>query len=371
MSRPLTIIIKTTSECNMACCYCDADIYSHKRISFEILARVTRGALGTHGPVTFVWHGGEPLLMGKEFYLKALWLQQRYKSPGQRVTNSLQTNGTLLDEDWLDFFDQAGVSVSLSLDGPALLHNRNRLLTNKQGTFEKVMHAVGLMRKRNRGFGVLAVVTDDMIRLSARELFRFFVDNDLKSFALLCQHPAINVGRSVFVPRSKQSGFLREIFDLWLAEDDPQVCVRELDSIVRALLGGQRTSCLLAGDCIGTYFAIDPDGDVFHCDEFMFDPAYRLGNVRMDDFEGLRNGVTVRSLKSRNAEQIESLDCPWLAVCNGGCPKDRYVGERLNRDVHCCGFADLIEHIWSRIAVNVSTLRSPGPVPRRIDGAAS
>jgi len=320
-------------------------------MSFGVLAQLTKKALQSHRDVSFIWHGGEPLLLGKEFYRKAVWLQNRYRSSDQRVTNTVQTNGTLLDEEWLDLFDAGGFAIGLSVDGPGLLHDRNRILQGQQGTFDRVMHAVSLMRKRSRGFGVLAVVSDDTIRLGAREFFRFFVDNGLKNFALLCQRPALNVGQTDYIPRSQHSGFVREIFDLWLAEDDPEICIRDFDSIVRALLGGRHSTCLLAGGCIGAYFAVDMVGDIYHCDEFMFDPEYRLGNITVDDLGQPALSVNIQALSRRNAEEIARLDCPWLPICNGGCPKDRYVGRKFASDgnVRCCGFADLIEHISSRI----------------------
>jgi uncharacterized protein len=351
LAGSLSLIVKTSSACNMACRYCDADIYSHQRMSFGVLAQLTKKALQSHRDVSFIWHGGEPLLLGKEFYRKAVWLQRRYRGPDQRVTNTVQTNGTLLDEEWLDLFDAGGFAIGLSVDGPALLHDQNRILRGQQGTFDRVMHAVSLMRKRSRGFGVLAVVSDDTIRLGAREFFRFFVDNGLKNFALLCQRPALNVGQTDYIPRSQHSGFVREVFDLWLAEDDPEICIRDFDSIVRALLGGRHSTCLLAGGCIGAYFAVDVVGDVYHCDEFMFDPEYRLGNIAVDDFGQPALSMNIEALSRRNAKEIARLDCPWLRICNGGCPKDRYVGRRFASDgnVRCCGFADLIEHIWSRI----------------------
>ena len=347
----LSLIVKTSSACNMACRYCDADIYSHQRMSFGVLAQLTKKALQSHRTVNFIWHGGEPLLLGKDFYRKAVWLQQRYRRPDQHLTNTLQTNGTLLDEEWLDLFDAGGFSIGLSIDGPALLHDRNRILRSQHGTFDRVMHALSLLRKRSRGFGVLAVVTDDTIRLGAREFFRFFVDNGLKNFALLCRRPALNVGQADYVPRSEHSRFVREVFDLWLAEDDPDICIRDFDSIVRALLGGRHSTCLLAGGCIGAYFAVDMIGDVYHCDEFMFDPEYRLGNITVHDLWQPVMSVKIQALSQRNAEEIERLDCPWLPICNGGCPKDRYVERSFAREgkVRCCGFADLIAHISSRI----------------------
>jgi uncharacterized protein len=361
----LSLIVKTSSACNMACRYCDADIYSHKRISFEVLAHLVTKALKTGADVKFVWHGGEPLLLGKEFYRKAVWLQQRCQLPQQRIINSLQTNGTLFDEDWLDFVDQAGFNIGLSLDGPAQLHDKNRVLANGRGSFEKVLRAATLMKEHNREFSVLAVVTDDSIRIGAEEFFRFFVDNGLKKFALLCQQPAMNVGRGEYISRQTQSQFLCDIFDLWLAEDDPEICIREFDSILRRLIGGQHTSCLLAGGCIGKHFAIDPDGSVFHCDEFMFDPSYNLGNIRTIDFEALQSADKIQYLSRANFENIRTLDCPWLSVCNGGCPKDRYVDRIFNPAARCCGFADLIEHIWLRLEENPNLAGGLGLPPRK------
>lgn len=363
MFGSLSLNVKTISACNMACRYCDADIYSHKRISFEVLAHLVKKGLETGADVNFVWHGGEPLLLGKEFYRKAVWLQQRFKLPKQRVTNSLQTNGTLLDEAWLDFFDQAGFSISLSLDGPAQLHDKHRILSKGPGTFEKVMHAAMLMKERNREFGVLAVVTEDTIRLGAKDFFRFFIDNGLKKFDLLCRHPAINVGQGEYISRDTQSRFLRDVFDLWLIQDDPEVCIRQFDSILRRLLGGQHTLCVLAGSCFGKYFTIDPDGSVFHCDEFMFDQAYNLGNIRTTDFQALQRTDKIQSLDRENSENLQALDCPWVSVCNGGCPKDRYINRLFGRTTRCCGFAHLIEHILLRLEENPNLTGRLGFLP--------
>ena len=369
MFGSLSLNVKTISACNLACRYCDADIYSHKRISFEVLAHLVRKGLTTGADVNFVWHGGEPLLLGKEFYRKAVWLQQRFKLPQQRVTNSLQTNGTLLDEGWLDFFDQAGFSIGLSLDGPAQLHDTHRVLAKGASSFDKVMRAARLMKQRHREFGVLAVVTEDTIRLGAKELFRFFVDNGLKKFDLLCQHPAITVGRGEYISRDTQSRFLRDVFDVWLAEDDPEVCIREFDSILRRLIGGQHTLCVLAGGCIGKYFSIDPDGSVFHCDEFMFDPTYNLGNIRTTDFQAMQRSDKIQYLNRDNYESIQALDCPWVSVCSGGCPKDRYLNRLFGLTGRCCGFADLIEHILLRLEENPNLAGRLGFPPRTRDSS--
>jgi uncharacterized protein len=353
---PFTLIVKTSSACNMACKYCDADIYSHEKMSFKVLAHLIKKALNTHQNVHFIWHGGEPLLLGINFYQKAVWLQKKCLNSGQLVSNSIQTNGTLLDEKWLHFIDSCGFSIGLSIDGPAVLQNKHRVLQNQDGTFDKVMQAVSLLRCNKKEFGVLAVVTDDTIKFGAKNFFNFFVENGLKNFNLLCQQPAIIVGGTNRIQRSTHSQFLKEVFDLWYDLDDPDIHIRDFDSIMSALIGGQHTSCILAGGCIGKFFGVNTNGDIYHCDEFMADPRYIVGNVVNNNFEDIISGIQIDALKKENEDQIRLLDCKWVQICNGGCPKDRYVARmfagREGKQIHCCGYADLIEHIQSRLLEN-------------------
>jgi uncharacterized protein len=121
----------------------------------------------------------------------------------------------------------------------------------------------------------------------------------------------------------------------------------------------------MAGGCIGKYFAIDPDGSIFHCGEFMFDPNYNLGNIQTIDFEALQSADKIQDLNRANSESIRTLDCPWISVCNGGCPKDRYIDRIFNPTARCCGFADLIEHIWLRLEENPDLARSLGVAPSK------
>jgi serine-type anaerobic sulfatase-maturating enzyme len=351
MQPILSLIVKTSSSCNLACRYCDADIYSNQRMSFEILAYAIKRALDAARNVRFIWHGGEPLLLGRNFYKKVVYLQQNCLSESQKVFNSLQTNGLLLDEEWLDFFDKYDFKVGLSLDGPEELHNKNRISKIGAGSYENVTKAISLMKKRNIPFGVLSVITDDTIKLGPKRFFDFFLRNDIKSFALLCQRPAVIVGQDDYMSRIKHSQFVNEIFDLWYERNDPDVHIRDFESILSALVGGEHRSCLLEGNCIGKYFGINFNGDVYHCDEFMFDSSYKLGNVITDGFAEMRSSKQISMLRTENESEIGNLQCKWTPVCNGGCPKDRYVAKIFsNGPIKCCGYADLIDHIVKRIS---------------------
>jgi uncharacterized protein len=301
--------------------------------------------------VYFIWHGGEPLLLGKNFFKKIVYLQQNYVKDDQVIHNSLQTNGYLLDEEWLEIFKKYNFSIGLSLDGPAELHDKNRILRNASGSHSKIMKNISLMRTKNIDFGVLSVVTDDSLKIGAKKFFEFFIHNNIRNFALLCQRPAINVGHKDYLKRIDHSGFVNEMFDIWYYLDDPSVHIRDFESILSALVGGHHKVCLLEGNCIGKYFGINFNGDVYHCDEFMFDPEYKLGNVVNDNFDDISLSTNISRLKARNEEEIHQLQCKWLDVCNGGCPKDRYVNTKFaDGTVRCCGFSNLIEHIAERIS---------------------
>jgi uncharacterized protein len=347
----LSLIVKTSSSCNFICKYCDAYIYSNKRISFEVLVWLIKRALDTAKSVQFIWHGGEPLLLGKNFFRKLVYMQQNYVKQGQFIHNSLQTNGSLLDKDWLDIFKQFNFGIGLSLDGPEELHNENRILRNGTESYPKVIEAIHLMKRENIPYGVLAVITDQTLKIGAKRFFEFFLQNDIKSFALLHQRPAMNVGREGYVNNADHYSFMNEIFDLWYYHDDPSVHIRDFESILSALIGGHHKSCLLAGNCIGRYFGINFNGDIYHCDEFMFDPEYKLGNVINDNFEDILLSTNIATLKTRNEDEIHQIRCKWLPICNGGCPKDRYVSRKCQDGVvKCCGYSDLITHIVERIS---------------------
>ena len=157
VKRSLSLIMKVVSTCNLACRYCDADIYSNRRMSLDTLSQVITKALNYADYVEFIWHGGEPLLMGIQFHEKAVELQKRYKREGQTIVNTLQTNGTLISQEWVDFFKANDFHVGVSLDGAPEVQNANRIFRNGQGSFEQVMRGVRLLRENGVEFGVLEI----------------------------------------------------------------------------------------------------------------------------------------------------------------------------------------------------------------------
>jgi uncharacterized protein len=270
----------------------------------------------------------------------------------QNITNALQTNGTLLDNEWLDILDGGGFSVGLSIDGPPELHNRNRIFQKGEGSFEKIIQAVSLMKSRKISFGALSVVTESTIKLGPEKYFNFFVENNLKNLSIICQRPALISGKEKYITRNSHSQFVNEVFDLWYELNDPDFHIRDFESIIRNLLGSEHSMCLLGGGCIGKYLAINVNGDAYHCDEFMIDPKYKVGNIIADSLQDILSSEQMKLLIDNNDDEIHQLECKWFPICKGGCPKDRYVTRKMegNKKIRCCGYADLIQHIQNRIS---------------------
>ena len=328
-------------------------------MSFEVLATLTCKALRPleHRRIQFIWHGGEPLLLGLEFYTKALRLQQEFKRPGQMITNSLQTNGTLVDDSWCDFFKQFGFSIGISIDGPAEIHDRNRFDAAGRGSFAKVERAIRLLQKWEIPFGLLMVLNRTSLQASPIDIFRFFLDLGVQAFAFLPARPD-NVSRTGELPTTdyvspaEYTAFMKGIFDQWYAMDDPSVQIRELNSLVSALVGGTVSICTLAGDCLGQYFHVEPQGDLYHCDKFLGDPHYCVGNVMKDTFPEIRGSDHFLTLVAEERERIQKLKkCPWFELCHGGCPHDRYIAEKYlpGYDGTCCGQSELIKYICEHV----------------------
>ena len=374
MPSTLNLIVKTTRKCNLRCSYCHDWRSRGQPLSFETLAHLTAKALRNPDRhlVNFIWHGGEPLLLGQDFFKRALTLQQRFLKPRQYVINSLQTNGTLLTEDWCEFFKRNRFTVGLSIDGPERIHNLNRSYASGRGSYDDVTRAVELLKRTGLNFGVLLVLNQNTASLTPRQIFDFML-NDLgvKAFSFLPAVPDNVPGElsgerltTDFFDMRRYSDFMAGIFDEWFALDDPEIRIREIDGILRSIMGGNPQACTLAGNCIGENYHIESGGEIFHCDKYVGDPAYRVGNIITDDFESIAATEKFRDLVAgeRRSQALMSA-CPHHAICNGGCPHDRYIARKYDAtfDGRCCGQSALIEHIKARIGGSADNARAREP----------
>jgi len=362
-SGQLGLIVKSTRKCNLRCAYCHDWRSSSVMMPFEVLVALIAKALSAPdvNVVQFIWHGGEPLLLGRMFYLKALRLQQEFRQDNQVVVNSLQTNGTLIDEVWCRFFKEWGFHIGVSIDGPEALHNRNRRYASGKGSFFDVRQGIQLLQEYDIPFGVLMVVNADTILMDPKMIFEFLTQElGVSCFAFLPVRPPN-------FPDKKDGGdyislydyciFMQGVFDAWYELDDPSIRIRELISILDAVVGGSPHMCTLTGNCYGEYFHVEPNGDLFHCDRFFGDPQYQVGNILQNGFPEVWQSKRLQSLLEGENQQLQKLKaCQWFHVCHGGCPHDRYIAAKYAADYDgvCCGMDTLIEYIYQRVNADVT-----------------
>ncbi len=327
--------------CNLECDYCyflkKADLYpgSSFRMSDEVMEKYIRQTIeGQRGPaVTIAWQGGEPTLMGLEFFRRAMAVQQKYLRPGMAVENALQTNGVLLDEDWCAFLRENNFLVSLGLDGPRELHDAYRHDKAGGSVFDQVVGAARMMRKQGVAFNVLCAVNAVNSRRPL-EVYRFFRDElgtrHIQFIPLVerdndsgYQEGTRLTDRSV---QPEQYGrFLVEVFDEWLRRDVGEMVVQPFDGVLASRLRGYSTLCIFRPSC-GDSAALEHNGDLYSCDYFV-EPGYYLGNIREKPVAELVGSAKQQAFGRAKSETLPRYcrECEYLFACFGECPKNRVL----------------------------------------------
>ena len=354
--RPaIVMIMKGTRLCNLRCTYCNqwAD-GPNQTMRFPVLLRAVRDVLRAPGVrhVQFVWHGGESTLLPLEFYRKALWLEQQFTRPGQVVRNAIQTNGTRLTDEWLDFLRRHEFSVGVSLDGPAEIHDRRRLDVAGRPTSARVRAGLESLRAAGIAHGVLLVVDDAVVDFGARPLLDHLLDIGVTGVDFLNALPRNTaVGAPVeglYLAWPRYVEFLREVFRCWWPDLADRLAIRELSGLVGQLSGGPPGTCVFAGNCFGAFLTVDPAGDVSACDKYVDDADYRFGNLLGEDLSSIAASGRLADIRADNAAEVDAMrGCRWFDVCQGGCPHDRYTSLRRRPGAgrRCCGFAPLLADI--------------------------
>ncbi len=291
--RLMTLVVKTASYCNLRCSYCYIaphneqkgdriieDAIARKAVEdYARLARAGRGCGASYNLASFLWHGGEPLLAGAAFFEHVFEYQRQCFGEMNQVRNCLTTNGVLVDERWIELFKNHRVDLSVSIDGPPLLHDRHR--RTRSGFGSSAAAVAGYLALRDAGLspGVMMVVTDEAAD-QPEKVFEFFRrDLQVKHLAFVAF-----VTRTNCIGPGRYSKFVEKFFDLWLEADDPEFYVRDFNTIITRIFGGVTTLCEY-NNCCGNYLALDSDGGVYSCDLFIGDPAHRLGSLTEDGLE--------------------------------------------------------------------------------------
>ena len=372
MARPFTLLIKPAGpDCNIACEYC---FYACKkelfaagahRMSEEILEPLVKSYLRLQFPISiFTWQGGEPTLMGLDFYKKALQLQQQAETEDQAVSNVLQTNGILLDDAWCEFLAEHKFLCGISLDGPKEFHDYYRKDQAGKGTYDRVLSGIECCRRHGVEFNILVLLNDRNVE-HPDELFDFFTSQDLLylQFVPCVEKNSTDPSQpAAYSISPEQYGeFLCRFFDRWLDGWTQKLSVRTFDSMLSYLLGQSHTECTFERQC-NDYIVIEHNGDVYCCD-FYVTSETRLGNILETPIEQLASHPVKQAFSRKKAEIANKcLVCRHLDICRGGCPKDRaaLTGTHKAPSYFCRGYKMFFDHALGHLQGLAVKIRKQG-----------
>jgi uncharacterized protein len=340
--RITSLLIKPASAvCNLDCEYCfyldrDADPYKAlpaRRMSDETLERLVDTYLFYSYPESvFAFQGGEPTLAGLPFFEKLVKLQQQYGRNGQVVSNSLQTNAVLLDQNWCDLFKSYQWLLGVSLDGPEEVNDRFRFNKEGRGTWKRVMESVALLKKNRVEFNILCVLSQANVE-RPKELYKFYrsIGIDNLQFIPLAEFDAEGKPLPFTITPEQYGRFLCEVFDLWWPERR-KVRLRVFDNIAEALAGQKPGNCTMHETC-DSYVVVEYNGDVYPCD-FFVEGNWKLGNVTLDSWAEIGRRARRYSFASKKTlAHAECQVCEYQSICHGGCPKFRHGPQKRFEDL--------------------------------------
>ena len=372
-AKPLYVMLKPAgAHCNLACKYC---YYLEKNklyptaqrhlMSDEMLEQFTREYIEaqTMNQVLFTWHGGEPLLRSIDFYRKALSLQQKYAG-GRRIDNVIQTNGTLLTNEWCEFFAQNHWLVGISIDGPQPDHDHYRLTAAGKPSWKKVMQGIKLLKKHGVEWNAMAVVNAYNAN-HPLEFYRFFKENgcqflqftpiverltrheDGRTLASLADKDEISLSEASVAP--EQWGyFLCAIFDEWVRKDVGKIFVEIFDCTLANWMGISPGICAYSKEC-GHAGVMEHNGDVYSCDHFVF-PEYKLGNIRDHSLIDMLYGEQQQEFSRLKHSSLprQCKECDMEFACHGECPKNRFMKDKYGDsglNYLCPGYYHYYQHV--------------------------
>lgn len=389
----------TGATCNLDCTYCfflsKEMLYpnSRFRMSDEVLEAYVRQVIESHQTpnVVIAWQGGEPTLMGLDFFRRAVELARKHQKPGMRIEHTIQTNGTLLDDEWCRFFREHGFLVGVSIDGPRALHDAYRVDKGGKPTFERVMRAIRLLKRHKVDFNTLTTVhaANAEHPLAVYRFLRDEVGSEFIQFIPIVERttatllPMANEGwgerRGATRPLYLQMGdqvttrsvrpsqwgrFLITVFDEWSRHDVGTVFLQMFESALAAWVGLPPSLCVFAETC-GDALALEHNGDLYSCDHFV-EPEHRLGNIT--DLPMLEMVASERQRAFGNAKQ-ETLpqycrDCSVRFACNGECPRNRFISTpdgEAGLNYLCEGYRAFFTHIDEPMRIMGDLLRRGQP----------
>ena len=338
MSHPFQVFVKPAGAvCNLDCGYCYY-LKTQRLFPKDVPLRMPDDLLehyiiqhieaSPEEVIHFSWHGGEPTILGLDYYRKIAALQRKHAAGGRRIVNGIQTNGMLLNDEWCRFFAAEDFSVGLSLDGPRELHDLYRVTRDGQTTYKQAMRAYRLLRQYHVPCDLLCVVHRGNVH-HPLQVYRFFKEIGARELSFLpAVEPAPGTAEGISphtVPAQAYGSFLCAIFDEWIRQDIGRIRVQIIEEAARMASGLEPSLCIFRETC-GEIPVIEHNGDFFACDHFV-DAAHRQGNIRDTSLVDLLESPGQLSFGQAKRDRLPEYcrRCDVLPMCRGGCPKDRFL----------------------------------------------
>ena len=330
--RPFTLLVKPASaDCNLHCEYCfyldKSRLYpdtKRHRMSDEVLEKIIKSYMATRQPTySIVWQGGEPTLMGLDFFRKVTHLQEKYGHPGAVVANGLQTNAKLISDEMAKHFGQYHFLLGCSLDGPAEIHDRYRRTSGGKPSHAEVLKGIETLKRNKVHFNILTLVSQSNVT-RAEQVYRYLVGRGYHYHQYIpCVEFDTHGKLLPFSITGKEWGdFLCTLFDVWYSKDTHRVSIRHFDSILFKMVVGSANVCHMARNCC-QYFVVEYNGDIYPCDFFVKEPL-RLGNVMDSTWKEVLSSKIYRSFGAQKEQwNMACQGCDCLDLCAGDCLKQR------------------------------------------------
>lgn len=360
---PLNLLIKPASgNCNLRCKYCfyndiseNREIHNYGMMDIDTLEVLVKKAFNYAEHVcTFAFQGGEPTLVGLDFFKKLVGFVNKYNTKKIQVNYALQTNGMVIDDEWAMFLANHNFLIGLSLDGPKEIHDANRIDAKSKGSHKTVMNTVHLFEKHKVEYNILFVVNAYVAR-HAKKIYNYFKKNNFKYLQYIpCLDPLNeSPGEHQYsLTPEKYTQFLKNLFDVWYDDirKGNRVSVRTFDNYVGMFMGYRPEACGMIGEC-DCQFVVEADGGVYPCDFYVIDEWY-LGNLKEKGFEELRNSdEATRFVEMSRYIDPKCKGCKWFGLCRGGCRRNRepFKENRPTLNYYCSSFMEFFDYAAPRM----------------------
>ncbi len=370
--NPFSLLVKPSSaDCNLRCKYCfyldRAELYPDSRkhrMTPAVLESMIKSYLGTEQPCySFGWQGGEPTLMGLDFYKQVTDMQSAFGRPGSSVANGFQTNGVLLNDDWAKHFAQYQFLLGVSVDGPAKFHDRFRRDIGGRGTHSRVLEGIGALKRNGVEYNVLTLVSQSNVA-HPEEVYDYLCGMGVAfhQYIECVEFDEQGKLRPFAITGTEWGAFLCRIFDRWYAHDTRRVSVRLFDTVLAQMVDGVSNTCAAGCSC-DQYFVVEHNGDVYPCD-FNVMEALRLGNVQSLTWAAMQGSETYKTFGAAKRQWNAACDvCPWLRYCHGDCPKNRPRRQPGVLSHLCEGWKRFYAHAVPRLALLADEIRRMRSMP--------